>query len=44
MKLMGDQSNRVMGPQRGFAMAEIWGVCLILKVFFLEPKKEKSGN
>ena len=44
MKLMGDQSNRVMGPQRGFAMAEILGVYLILKVFFLEPKKEKSGN
>ena len=44
MKLMGDQSNRVMGPQRGFAMAEILGVCLILKVFLMETKKEKSGN
>lgn len=34
--------------QRGFAVAEILGVCLILKVVFLEPKKvadgKKSGN
>lgn len=39
---------RTRQRQRGFAVAEILGVCLILKVFFLEPKKvaagKKSGN
>ena len=35
---------RTRQRRRGFAVAEILGVCLILKVFFLEHKKEKSGH